>query len=778
MDSQSLKIPTTLLTGVIDQDSYEVLAAVCDTLIPSFTLQQCSEEKILDSFKKLGVETIEDDMAFSLTALRRARAYLCYGALDYGTPQHVAAAIQELVTKPEQEKFYLALKTMSTSLGNLVLTGYPTAFQELPRNVREKILFSFQQSQLEAFQALFMVSMREKVFKRLAGGLFLSYAEKGQTNPAWDFMGYDLSARKDPSTLPAVNDDAALLRQLISYDHVMEGLRTKHLDPHSRKIQVDAIIVGSGCGGGIMAYQLVEAGYSVLVLEKGGYYQTEDFAKWTESEAMAKCFEKGGLLTSEDSNILFLAGSCVGGGSTVNWCASFATPEHVLEDWANEGKGGRFHSSLETVTKLMNVNSNCSHHHEEEECDASFKVNGNNRKLWKGAEKIGYKPEKIPRNVKQCVDCGHCNFGCSHDSKQSVIKTLLEPLLLRQARQQPPRADQGKLYIIPDCKVDRILLEKDEEGHLVAKGITATVTIFRDEGIKRIAIQNHEFQVNGKVVISAAGSLQTPPLLLRSGLQHPLVGANLTIHPVLGVGGIYPDKDRTGLHTGVSMGVVARDPPICAPNTPRQTVAVETPPVHAGLMGVIAPFRDALGFKVSTLGWKNLSVLIGIARDKSQPSNRIVIDRFGDPIIRYRVADHDKPTLLAGAEAMLRITYAAGARLLFISHSKIPWFTSQPEDTASNAQQFEDYIDRVKKDAVKPYEMMVVTAHHMSSCRMAADSSQGPVSPTGEMFECRNLFVADGSVLPSSLGINPMITIEAVAHMLSFNVIEHLKKMN
>lgn len=117
----------------------------------------------------------------------------------------------------------------------------------------------------------------------------------------------------------------------------MAQLRKKHIDPHSQKLQVDAIIVGSGCGGGIMAYQLVEAGYSVLVLEKGGYYQTEDFAKWTECEAMAKCFEKGGLLTSEDSNILFLAGSCVGGGSTINWSASFATPEHVLEDWANEG---------------------------------------------------------------------------------------------------------------------------------------------------------------------------------------------------------------------------------------------------------------------------------------------------------------------------------------------------------------------------------------------------------------------------------------------------------
>lgn len=61
---------------------------------------------------------------------------------------------------------------------------------------------------------------------------------------------------------------------------------------------------------------------------------------------------------------------------------------------------------------------------------------------------MGYKPEKIPRNVKNCVNCGHCNFGCSHDSKQSVIKTLLEPLLLRQARQQQPNAGQGNNSMI------------------------------------------------------------------------------------------------------------------------------------------------------------------------------------------------------------------------------------------------------------------------------------------------------------------------------------------
>lgn len=102
-------------------------------------------------------------------------------------------------------------------------------------------------------------------------------------------------------------------------------------------ITIDAVVVGSGCGGGVVAFELVNAGFNVLVLEKGGFFQTEDFARWRESEAFPHTFEKGGLCTTADGNIAILAGSCVGGGSTVNWSASFKTPRHVLEEWQSMG---------------------------------------------------------------------------------------------------------------------------------------------------------------------------------------------------------------------------------------------------------------------------------------------------------------------------------------------------------------------------------------------------------------------------------------------------------
>lgn len=103
------------------------------------------------------------------------------------------------------------------------------------------------------------------------------------------------------------------------------------------ELDIDVVVVGSGAGGGTIAYELVRAGYNVLVLEKGGFFTAADFARWRECEAMAHSFEKGGLCTSADGNVVVLAGSCVGGGTSINWSASFYTPQFVLEDWNNSG---------------------------------------------------------------------------------------------------------------------------------------------------------------------------------------------------------------------------------------------------------------------------------------------------------------------------------------------------------------------------------------------------------------------------------------------------------
>jgi long-chain-alcohol oxidase len=393
------------------------------------------------------------------------------------------------------------------------------------------------------------------------------------------------------------------------------------------------VIVGSGCGGGIMAEQLVNAGYNVLVLEKGGYYQPSEFTKWRECEAMSKLYEKGGLCASDDGSIVILAGSTIGGGSTVNWTASFKTPEHVLSDWKENyhlpwfNKDGEFQQSLQYVLSRMNVNTDNSYFDVEEaakgEADKagtagegavnipSFTMNENNRLFWKSSEKLGFQPEKIPRNVKNCIDCGHCGFGCSYKSKQSTCNAILEPILLSQHKETkdvktPAKADstttttkKGKLYIIPDCNVSQVITTINPENpkRKTALGIKATVSIYEKglgkASLDRILLKTRSLIVDSKITICSAGSLHTPALLLRSHFEHRLIGKNLTLHPVLGVAGIFPSSIKPGLDKGVGMGVVVREPSVNASNhcekdedkeyCRNHPIALETPPIHLGL---------------------------------------------------------------------------------------------------------------------------------------------------------------------------------------------------
>ncbi len=157
----------------------------------------------------------------------------------------------------------------------------------------------------------------------------------------------------------------------------------------------------------------------------------------------------------------------------------------------------------------------------------------------------------------------------------------------------------GKLYIIPDCKVEHLITSKDSTtGHPFVTGVQATATIFSDQDGKRISIQQHAFHVNAKVVVCSAGSLHTPAILKRSGFYNPLIGAHLTLHPVLAAGGVFPKDVNTGLASGVSMGVVVREPKFCANGDESHAVAIETPPVHTGMMGATLPWRSGLSFKV------------------------------------------------------------------------------------------------------------------------------------------------------------------------------------
>lgn len=632
----------------------------------------------------------------------------------------------------------------------------------------------------------------------------------------------------------------------MNIEYILEQLKAKMNSAGEYELSIDAVVVGSGCGGGVVAYNLVQQGYTVLVLDKSGYYNKAEFAKWREIEALGKAFDKAGLLSTEDANFAIFAGSCIGGGSTINWSASFATPSHVLEDWSEKGmpafdprhENGDYAKAMHQVQSLFHINTDNSYR-ARDDTSSNFVVNENNRILWENAEKLGYQAERIPRNVKDCVDCGHCCYGCAHKRKQSTVHTLLEPLLLAQGGKEDrlqeitgrhatcatckhssdqdadsvpedavfvektssidemaaavsPTAEsssspgmnrtnpsRGKLYVLPFCYAKEILFTQSSSSSSKKQAIGVLATA-RSAAPDVPTAKLYTLRITSKVTCVSAGSIQTPALLMRSKFQHPGIGRGLCLHPVVPIAAFMTKDVNTRLANGVSMGVVVREPKIFHPQSgnDRHPVALETPPGHPAIMSTVIPWQGSLLYKLMMAQYRHIAAFVGIPRDKSQPMNRVVIDKDGEPIVHYRVTPHDQDLVFAGIEQGLRFLFAdPRSVILFVGHASFPCFSRkirENETVEEETVRFEQYIEALRKAGVQPLRTQMYSAHQISSVRMAKSIEEGPVNPMGELFECDNLFVADGSVLPTSLGINPMLTIEAMAQMISQHIANRL----
>lgn len=817
----------------LPENSFLQLAALIDTFLPSYSVNELSEDRIRQVLSDFGIADNISNSPMHPSELIKLRKFLSAGALDYGTHRHILKSIVDNLTPDEKFQISCVLFILGNSFLAWILTGYPVTFSDLPLHVRERVLLFWRDNFIEPLRTVY------QLFKRLVSVHFMAYLKENESgsdqmsdNPAWKEMGYDPDSSRIGVTMTKEDEEEdTILRQQMNIDYILQELKSEKNANDEHELRVDAVVVGSGCGGGVVAYNLVQKGFNVLVLEKSGYYNKQEFAKWREIEALGKAFDKAGMLSTVDANFAIFAGSCVGGGSTINWSASFETPTHVLQDWQNELKlkdfdvtdaNAPFAVAMKTVQRMFNINTDNSYHHgdkashDNETCgqdqepenakeNTSFVVNENNRLLWETAEKNGFTAEKIPRNVKDCVDCGHCCYGCAHKSKQSTVHTLLEPLLLAQqgnttrlheieerltqcrdcdnntatdtAEENQDRPRRGKLYVLPFAFAKEVLTTKDNS--MARKRATGVLAIVQPpEATTTKTPSSYILRIHAQVVCCSAGSVHSPALLLRSKLNHPGIGRGLCLHPVVPVVAFLTKDVTTGLANGVSMGVVVKPPTFFNPTTgdARHLVALETPPGHPAIMSTVLPWQNGLLYKLLMLQYRHIAAFLGIPRDRSHRDNRVVLDAQGAPIVHYRITEVDKDLVLVGIEQALRLLYSdPRVAVMLVGDASLPCFSRHASVSEEvNAKRFEDYLAVVKRRGIQPLQTQLYSAHQLSSVRMAATAEEGPVSPSGELFECEGLFVADGSVLPTSLGINPMLTIEAMAQMISPHIVSYL----
>lgn len=486
----------------------------------------------------------------------------------------------------------------------------------------------------------------------------------------------------------------------------------------------DVCIVGSGAGGAVLAARLVARGLNVVMLEEGPKVTRKDFSL-QESEAYPMLYQERGTRATSDLAITVLQGRSVGGSTTVNWTTCYRTPERILAHWRSkhglELDAETLRPHFEAVEARLNI------------APWALPPNAANSVIGRGCTALGWQHHVISRNVKGCVDSGYCGLGCPVDGKQAMHRTFL------------PDAVAGGLTLFADTRADRLEVAG---GRVVAVHATVLERGYDTRATGRKVV------VRPKVAVSSGGAINGPALLLRSGLdQGGRVGRRLLIHPVVCVVGEYEQPVEAWAGAPQSMAsheFIDRGPD-------RYGFFLEAAPQQPMLGAVAArlsgqPLHDYLG------RLQHLGAVIALCVDGLLPGDEGGLVRLrsdGRVAIDYPISERLKEGFRAANLAMTRLHLAAGARETGTLHL-------DPVRVRSEAD-----LPAVEAARYGAHEHTIFTAHQMGGCSMGADPERSVVDPSLRFRGVDNLFVVDGSVLPTALGVNPSETIYGLASWAS-----------
>jgi choline dehydrogenase-like flavoprotein len=486
-------------------------------------------------------------------------------------------------------------------------------------------------------------------------------------------------------------------------------------------LTTDVCVIGSGAGGAVVASALAGA-HDVLVLEEGGHHTRSEF-KMREDQAYPMLYQEGGRRATKDLSISLLQGRAVGGTTVVNWTTCFRTPGKVLEHWRRahdiELDEATLRPHFEAVEARLNI----------QKIDLA-EANRNNRILWDGCQALGLQVETLHRNVKQCMKSGFCGMGCPIDAKQSMLVTYLPDAVARGAT------------VWSRCRVDRLEIA----GGLVER---AHCTILGPDGYSALGPQ---INVRAKRFILSAGAIGTPAILLRSGLLGEWVGRRTFLHPAVGV--LSRFREPVEAYFGAPQSVASH---ALADRGNRVGLFLEAAPIHPMFAATAFPgFGEAHRQLMADLPHYSGHGAIAIdGFHDSEPGGRVTLRPSGAPQLDYVIPERVWEGLREGVRALVRINLAAGAERVLTGHDPPIAFTREADLARLDAARFE---------VAQPGAF---SFHIMGGAKMGNRAATSVVRAEDlRHHQIGNLHVVDGSVLPTSLGVNPQETIYALAHLV------------
>ena len=496
-------------------------------------------------------------------------------------------------------------------------------------------------------------------------------------------------------------------------------------------LRVDAVVIGTGAGGGMALRELARAGMKVVALEEGGFFRPGDFSQ-REDEMIPLLFQDAGGRTSRDLAIRILQGRGVGGSTLHNTNLCKRTPDEILDLWrdryAVSGCGpNEMRATFERVEKDLSVS----------EIPAALR-NANNEVLEAGARELGWKSGPLKHNRVGCQLSGFCELGCAYDAKQNVAKVLV------------PQAEAAGAKVYSDVEVLSIT---HQDGR--ATGVVAAAR----DGLGR---PRAWVRVEARVVVLAASAVGSAALALRSHLPDPFnqIGKKLRIHPGAVAAGRFDDA-RSSSQYGIPQSYECTRAPLVRRKEATSGAWIVPAFAHPiGTASMLPGFGKDHMRAMRT--YNDLEVLTAMVHDETE--GRVTVVDDGHPVIDYVMNAADRRQMGKGLLACARLLFAGGAQEVVIPSIPPIRFKSAAE------------IDAQSPDFVQPHAVPVTAVHPMGTMRLGDDPHRAVVDSRGEHHFVKGLFVADGSLFPTSLGGPPQISVYAFAHHLAKHAIERAKQ--
>ena len=480
---------------------------------------------------------------------------------------------------------------------------------------------------------------------------------------------------------------------------------------HGDTYDAEVVVVGTGAGGAVVGTELAEAGYDVLFVEEGGYHPTPSFNPYL-SESIPRLYrDAGGTVIMGRPPIPYAEGRCVGGGTVVNGGMTWRPPEEVLLEWEKlTGQPDLGPRTMEALFDRVEERVHAKPQH-------PASVGEDSRLLEEGAARLGWHYEPNRRAQDRCVGSNQCVTGCPTGAKQSTLVSYL------------PRAFERGASCMTEVRVHRLWIEDGRCVGVIGKAVNPRS---REEDV--------DIRIRGKAVVVSCGAVQTPFLLLGHRLGRPSrqLGKNFLCHPNTKVVAIYPNDIYAW--RGVSQGGQIRE-------FRDEGILMAENAVPPGTAAAQIPFlgQDALDL----MRRYNAMAMTGVLVEDSRPGR--VSRRFGAPMARYDITRYDHARFLRGIRHLATLHFEMGAERVILPFSNF------------HVAESVDDLERIESTQRSRSTIELFTVHMMGTCRMGSDPASSVVGLDGQLWDLPGCYVADASLFPTAVGVNPQVTIMALA---------------